>query len=110
MTARLYRCTYRAADAAVDLGRSTAATVTLIVHRHLQAVFEAHRLDGEGVVGAAGRAAPGLHAHVEGHLQRTRGRNHGASASHHTEHASKGHDVGRQLPVCGLRWVQGEVR
>lgn len=62
--------TYGAADAAVGLRRLTAAAVTLIVHSHLQAVFEPDRLDGEALVSAAGRASPRLHSHVERHLQR----------------------------------------
>ena len=63
-------CTYGAADAAVGLCCPAAAAVTLIIHRHLQTLFEAHRLDGEALVGAAGGAAPRLHAHVERYLQR----------------------------------------
>lgn len=61
--------TYGVTDAAVGLCRSTTATVTLIIHGHLQAIFEAHRFDGEALVTADGRAAPRLHAHVKWHLQ-----------------------------------------
>lgn len=62
--------TYGVADAAVCLRRPTASAVALVVHGDPEAVLEAHGLDGEAVVGAVGGAAPGLHAHVEGHLQR----------------------------------------
>lgn len=62
--------TYRAADAAVGFRRSTAATVALIVHSHLQTVFEANGFDGEAVVSAAGRAAPRIHADVKWNLWR----------------------------------------
>ena len=66
------RRTHGAADAAVGLCRPAAAAVTLIIHRHLQTVLEPHRLDGEAPVGAAARAAPRLHAHVERNLHRNR--------------------------------------
>lgn len=56
------------AEAAVDLRRPAAAAVTLIVHSHLQAVLEPHRLYGEGLVCAAGRAAPSFYTHIEGRL------------------------------------------
>lgn len=56
------------AEAAVDLRRPAAAAVTLIVHSHLQAVLKPHRLYGEGLVGAAGRAATSFHTHIKGHL------------------------------------------
>lgn len=59
-----------AADAAVGLCGPAAAAVTLIIHSHLQTVFEPHRLDGEALVSAARRAAPRLHAHVERYLQK----------------------------------------
>lgn len=54
-----------AADAAVHLSRLTAATVTLVIHRHLQAIFEAHWLDGEAVVGTMWRAASRFHTHIK---------------------------------------------
>lgn len=61
--------TYRAADAAVGLCSPAAAAVTLVIHRHLQTVFEPHRLDGEALVGATWRTTPRLHAHVERNLR-----------------------------------------
>lgn len=57
-----------ATDAAVHLSRLTAATVTLVIHRHLQAIFEAHWLDGEAVVGTTWRAASRFHTHIKRNL------------------------------------------
>lgn len=57
-----------AAAAAVGLREVGAAAVTAVIHRHLQTVLEAHRLEGEAVLCAGGRAATCLHAHVEGDL------------------------------------------
>lgn len=59
-----------ATDAAVHLSRLTAATVTLVIHRHLQAIFEAHWLDGEAVVGTMWRAASRFHTHVKWNLMK----------------------------------------
>ena len=63
------KTTYGAADAAVGLCFLTAAAVTLVIHIHLQTVFEPHRLDGEALVGATRRTTPRLHAHIERNLK-----------------------------------------
>lgn len=62
--------TCRATDAAVHLSRLTAATVTLVIHRNLQAIFEAHWLDGEAVVGTMWRAASCFHTHIKWNLMK----------------------------------------
>lgn len=82
--------TYGAADAAVGLRSPAAAAVTLIIHRHLQSVLEAHRFDGEALVGAAGGAAAGLHAHVERNLRQKNKERVSCEAVKETE---------KQLPV-----------
>lgn len=56
----------------VSLGLVGAATVTAVVHRHLQTILEAHRLDGEALLGTWGGAASGVYTHVEGHLEERR--------------------------------------
>ena len=75
-----------AADAAVGLRGPGAAAVTAVVHCHLQPVFEAYRFDGEALARCSFGAAPRLHVHVKGHLQRgakgqTLGRCHGFNLS-----------------------------
>lgn len=60
--------TDRAADAAVGLRVLAAAAVALVCHGHLQAVLEAHRLDGEALFGVVGGTAPRLHTHIKGDL------------------------------------------
>lgn len=65
-----WKGTCGATDAAVHLSLLTAATVTPIIHRHLQAIFEAHWLDGEAVVGTTRRAASGFHTHIKWNLMK----------------------------------------
>lgn len=67
--------TYGVADAAVGLCCPTAATVTLIIHRNLQIVFEPYWLYSEALVVATRSTAPRLHAHIKWNLQRNKTKN-----------------------------------